>query len=168
MAFHQHLVSRDSRIGSRQSENSRLRQGCGELAVHANLLSRNTFVTLVASGSFALWSALSSPSFAENSSVLGRWARSDGATQILVTQNGSALMAVNTWVRDPNGREKVGDTLVLTMKPASGPVLGGQAYDVRRHRSYKMTIKLAGASMTTTGCIFMGILCKSALWTRTN
>jgi uncharacterized protein (DUF2147 family) len=99
-------------------------------------------------------------------SLTGNWARDDGSVRMTVSPCGSNLCAVNTWVKDPNGSEKVGDRLVMTLQPESGSKLQGEAYDVRRQAHYKMTITLDGKTMQTSGCVLLGIVCKSVGWTR--
>lgn len=69
---------------------------------------------------------------------------------------------------DPKGKESVGDELILTLKPASGTRLKGQAYDVRRQMSFSMTITLQPTAMRTSGCVLLGLVCKNAGWTRLN
>jgi uncharacterized protein (DUF2147 family) len=105
---------------------------------------------------------------ASGQGLTGNWARDDGTVRMEILPCGGDYCATNTWVKDPNGDEKVGDKLILKLQPASGSVLQGQAYDVRRKATYKMTITLQGASMQTNGCVLLGIVCKSAGWTRTN
>jgi uncharacterized protein (DUF2147 family) len=97
---------------------------------------------------------------------IGVWTRRDGGTRIQITPCGSNLCAVNTWVRDPQGNEKVGDTLVLTLTPASPSVMQGKAYDQRRQMTYSMTMTFDPVGMTTHGCIVFGLLCKTAEWAR--
>ena len=132
----------------------------------ASPLPRIAITSVVALGCLTLTTMVSFASVGEDVSVLGRWARDDGTTQIRVTQSGPVLLAVNTWVRDPGGREKVGDTLVLKLNESSSSLFRGTAHDLRRDKNYNMTIAISGASMKTTGCILMGLLCKSAFWTR--
>ena len=103
---------------------------------------------------------------AASPSPLGNWARSDGTTRMAITACGTQLCAVNTFVKDPSGPEKVGDKLVMTLKQTSPTVLSGSAFDVRRQKSYNITITLTSDSMKTTGCVLLGVLCKAALWTR--
>jgi uncharacterized protein (DUF2147 family) len=102
------------------------------------------------------------------SGLLGGWARDDGGTRMDIVPCGGNYCATNDWVKDPNGKERVGDELVLKLQPVSGSVFQGQAYDVRRKMSYKMTITLQDSTMHTRGCVFLGILCKNADWTRTH
>lgn len=99
--------------------------------------------------------------------LTGNWARDDGTTRMEISSCGAEFCAVNTWVKDPNGKEKVGDKLILTLKPVSSSELQGQAYDVRRQAHYKMTITFeGGTAMQTSGCVLLGIICKNADWTR--
>lgn len=98
--------------------------------------------------------------------IIGNWTRQDGETLIRISPCGDAICAVNTWVRDPNGDEKLGDTLMMTMKPKSPTALSGRAYDKRRDRTYSMSISVGPSGMRTSGCVLLGILCKSAEWRR--
>lgn len=100
--------------------------------------------------------------------LLGMWARNDGGARIEILACGRALCATNTWVGNPNGKERIGDELILSLEPVSPSVFRGQAYDVRRRMAYKMRITVQPTNMTTTGCIFFGMICKEAEWTRTN
>jgi uncharacterized protein (DUF2147 family) len=98
--------------------------------------------------------------------ILGDWARRDGGTRIRISPCGDALCAVNTWVRNPAGDEKPGDTLVMTLEPESPTELSGRAYDKRRDMTFSMNISLGPSGMRTDGCLFLGMLCRSAEWTR--
>jgi uncharacterized protein (DUF2147 family) len=98
--------------------------------------------------------------------IVGGWARQDGTVRITVSPCGDALCAVNTWVRDPDSDEKVGDTLVMTLHPVSPTALSGHAYDQRRRMDFSMHISLGASGMQTKGCVMLDILCKSTEWTR--
>jgi len=100
--------------------------------------------------------------------LTGNWTRDDGAVRIKIAPCGANLCAVNTWVKNPNGKEHVGDELILTLQPVSDSVLKGQAYDVRRKMQFNMTITVQSASMRTSGCVVLGIVCKSVDWSRQN
>jgi uncharacterized protein (DUF2147 family) len=58
--------------------------------------------------------ALASPVAA--ASADGVWARDDGLVRSCMGPCCAAVCAVNVWVKDPAGSEKVGDRLVMTMK----------------------------------------------------
>ena len=105
---------------------------------------------------------------AGNTALAGNWARDDGQIRMVISPCGGNFCATNTFVKDPQGKEKVGDELILKLSPVSESVLQGQAYDVRRKMNYKMTITLQGANMHTSGCVLMGMICKAAGWTKAN
>ncbi|MGZ3306702.1 MAG: DUF2147 domain-containing protein [Asticcacaulis sp.] len=98
----------------------------------------------------------------------GYWARGDGKARVRLAPCGSDLCAVNTWIRPDVRDEKVGDRLVMTVKPDGEGKLSGTAYDPQRHMKYRMLITLSGGgdAMTTNGCVLGGLLCKRMGWTR--
>jgi uncharacterized protein (DUF2147 family) len=55
---------------------------------------------------------------ASDPSYLGNWARADGKPHIRVEPCGKSVCGVNTWVRPGMKHEKVGDRLVLKIRPA--------------------------------------------------
>jgi uncharacterized protein (DUF2147 family) len=103
---------------------------------------------------------------APENGLTGNWARDDGEVQMVIAPCGGALCATNTAVKDPSGEQRVGDRLVLKLNSLSSSVFQGQAYDVRRQRTYKITITVQGPTLRTTACVLLGIVCKSADWTR--
>lgn len=98
--------------------------------------------------------------------ISGTWTRSDGNTRVAISPCGDQICAINTWVRDPNGNEAVGDKLVLSLTPQSQSQLSGSAYDVKRDRKYSMQISVQNNQMKTEGCLLQGVVCKSINWTR--
>jgi uncharacterized protein (DUF2147 family) len=96
----------------------------------------------------------------------GNWLRDNGTVRMAVTRCGSNFCAVNTWVKRPNGNEKVGDKIILTVTPLGPNELQGQAYDVRRQKTYRITLSLNGNRLETSGCVLLGIVCKSVGWKR--
>ena len=98
--------------------------------------------------------------------ISGNWARSDGKTRVSVTPCGNQFCVTNTWIRDPTGSEAVGDRLVMTLTPQGASSLAGSAYDVKRDTNYSMQISVQNDRMQTTGCMMVGMVCKSMAWTR--
>ena len=98
--------------------------------------------------------------------LVGNWARDDGTVRISLVACGAAFCATNTWVEKSDHKEKVGDELILNVKPVSASVFQGPAYDVRRKLSFSMTITVQGKAMRTSGCVLLGMICKNADWTR--
>jgi len=99
--------------------------------------------------------------------ISGNWARSDGKTRVNVASCGNQLCVTNTWIKDPSGSEAVGDRLVMTLTPQGASSLAGSAYDVKRDMQYSMQISIENDRMQTTGCMLVGVVCKSMGWTRT-
>jgi uncharacterized protein (DUF2147 family) len=96
---------------------------------------------------------------------LGHWARVNGKTRITVSSCGAAICARNTW--SGVSGEKVGDRLVLQVKPAGAGHWSGEAFDPQRDQTYTMSIRVAD-KMTTDGCVMGGLTCESMNWTRLN
>jgi uncharacterized protein (DUF2147 family) len=99
---------------------------------------------------------------------LGDWARADGKTQIHVASCGAAVCARNTWVRHGASGEKVGDRLILKVKPAGAGHWAGNAFDPQRHQNYAINVRVADKHMTTRGCVMGGLMCQSMGWKRTH
>jgi len=132
------------------------------------MFPRSANPVLGAIGGLVLASLFAMPAQAAANALTGYWARDDGSVRMAIVPCGTAYCATNTWVKDPNGAEHVGDRLVLSLDPISATVFQGEAYDVRRQAHYKMTITVQGGTLRTTGCVLLGILCKNAGWTRVN
>lgn len=96
---------------------------------------------------------------------LGEWARGDGNARVRIQPCGASLCAINTWIQDSSGGERVGDRLVMTVKPDGDGRLVGSAFDPQRDRSYGITITYSGSQMSTRGCV-IGVLCKTVSWTK--
>jgi uncharacterized protein (DUF2147 family) len=105
---------------------------------------------------------------AREAPYLGNWARGDGKTRIHVASCGAEVCARNTWVRHGVSGEKVGDRLVLNVKPEGAGHWSGTAFDPRRNRTYTIGVRVAEKHMTTRGCLMGGIFCASMNWTRLN
>ncbi|HEY5207018.1 MAG TPA: DUF2147 domain-containing protein [Roseiarcus sp.] len=105
-------------------------------------------------------------SLAAQASYLGDWARADGKTRIHVASCGAAVCARNTWVRHGVSGEKVGDRLILKVKPAGAGHWSGNAFDVQRNKNYAINVHVRARHMTTQGCIMDGFVCQSMGWKR--
>lgn len=95
----------------------------------------------------------------------GVWMRADGLAKVRVQPCGQALCAINVWVKNP-GDEKVGDRLVLDVKPVKPGMLEGAAFDPQRNLRFSSKITYSSSQMTTSGCVLGGLLCRSVSWTK--
>ncbi len=99
-------------------------------------------------------------------SLYGRWARGDGVARVRIAPCGTAICAVNTWIRPGVTDEKTGDRLVMNVQPEGARRWNGEAFDPQRDLSYRIAIAVSGKTMTTRGCVLARLLCKSVGWTR--
>jgi uncharacterized protein (DUF2147 family) len=120
---------------------------------------------VVLAGVFLIVGA-ASPALARDPPFLGNWARGDGKTRIRVERCGAAFCGINTWVRRGVSGEKVGDRLIVNVKPAGPARWTGDAFDPQRRARYSMKIHVAEGRMTTDGCMLGGLVCQSMSWTR--
>jgi uncharacterized protein (DUF2147 family) len=105
-------------------------------------------------------------SLAAEHPYLGDWARGDGKTRIHVASCGAEICARNTWVRHGASGEKVGDRLILKVKPAGAGHWSGNAFDPQRKQNYAINVHVADKHMTTRGCAMGGLMCQSMGWKR--
>jgi uncharacterized protein (DUF2147 family) len=110
---------------------------------------------------------LSTPAFSDTG-MSGHWTRGDGAARVRISPCGASMCAVNTWVKNKNGGEKVGDRLVMTLNSKSPSVLSGTAHDPQRSLTYAIEVRVNGRSMTTRGCVLGGMVCKNMGWSKAN
>ena len=101
-----------------------------------------------------------------DTSLQGDWARGDGKAKVHIEPCGDDICAINTWIRPGVADEKVGDRLVMTVRPEGPGKWTGKAFDPQRHLTYRMTIEAGASTMTTHGCVLGGLLCKNMGWTR--
>ena len=105
-------------------------------------------------------------SLAHEAAYLGNWARADGKTRIHVASCGAEVCARNTWVRHGVSGEKVGDRLILKVKPAGVEHWSGHAFDPQRKQNYSINVHATAKHMTTRGCVMGGLMCESMNWQR--
>jgi uncharacterized protein (DUF2147 family) len=116
-------------------------------------------------GALAAIVLVGSPAFAAGlQDADGAWARDDGDAKVRIAPCGKNICATNTWIRDPKSSEKVGDRLVMTLKPGKDGSFTGTAYDPQRKRTYGMTMIIAPGKLQTRGCVLGGLLCKNVTW----
>jgi len=96
----------------------------------------------------------------------GDWARGDGLARTHIAACGGAICATNIWAKNPQGDEKVGNRLIMTLNETGADHWTGSAFDPQRDRTYAMEMSVAGNRLTTRGCILGGIFCRSVGWTR--
>ncbi len=103
---------------------------------------------------------------AQAASPQGDWSRGDGKAKVRIAPCGADICATNTWIRPGTKDEKAGDRLVMTITDQGGGKWTGKAYDPQRKLHYRLKMQVADKTMTTTGCVLGGLICKGVDWSR--
>ncbi len=97
----------------------------------------------------------------------GEWLRDSGASKVRIANcGGEALCGTIVWLKDPSGPAKLGQQVFFDMKPHGDNVWTGSAFNPEDGKTYSGKMTLAGDRLTTAGCVFGGLICKSVSWTR--
>ena len=98
---------------------------------------------------------------------VGEWKRDDGKSKVRFAPcGGGAVCGSVTWLRDADSPAKVGQQVFFDMKPNGEGTWAGSAFNPDDGRAYSGKMTLAGEHLTTAGCVFGGLICKSYDWTR--
>jgi uncharacterized protein (DUF2147 family) len=100
--------------------------------------------------------------------IVGTWQRDSGESRVRFTPCGAGFCGVVTWLKDPaTASSKVGQRVFYDMKP-DGEGWTGNAFNPEDGKTYTGKATVSGGSMTTKGCVFGGLICKSVSWSRVN
>ncbi len=107
----------------------------------------------------------STPAFADPS---GTWLRDNGNSRVRIAKCGEAFCGTLVWVKDPDGPAKVGQRIFYEMMPSGANTWAGKAFNPEDGRTYSGKLSLSGGSMTTSGCVLGGMVCRSVTWRKVN
>ncbi len=98
----------------------------------------------------------------------GDWLRENGASKVRIAPcGGDALCGSIIWLKDAGGPAKIGQQVFFAMKPHGDDDWTGSAFNPEDGKTYFGKMTLSGDHLTTAGCVFGGLICKSVSWTRT-
>lgn len=117
--------------------------------------------------SFAFAVASLAPAVAADSAV-GTWLRDTGASRVRVAPCGAALCGTVVWLRDKDTASKVGQRVFYDMKPSGADAWSGSAFNPEDGKTYSGKMSVSGNTLSTSGCVFGGLICKSISWSRVN
>lgn len=100
--------------------------------------------------------------------VAGTWQRDTGASRVRFVKCGEAMCGTLAWLKDTSGPAKVGQRIFYDMKPSGDGKWAGSAFNPEDGKTYSGTMTLSGDSLTTSGCVMGGLICRSVKWTRAN
>lgn len=104
--------------------------------------------------------------FARAGDVSGIWLHEDGASKVRFAPCGAAICGSIFWLKDTSGAGKVGQRVFYDMTPSGDNAWVGKAFEPSSGKEYSGKMSLSGDKLTTAGCVFGGLICKSIVWTR--
>jgi uncharacterized protein (DUF2147 family) len=109
----------------------------------------------------------------------GTWLSASGATKVRIAPCGGNYCGTIVWVKGPEtkdvknpdaakrSRPLVGVQLMYGMT-ADGDGYKGKLYDYTSGKTYTGKLKAQGGSLSLSGCVLGGLICKSETWTKAN
>ena len=98
----------------------------------------------------------------------GTWQRDTGASRVRFAKCGEALCGTISWLKDASGPAKVGQRIFYDMKPNGAGKWSGSAFNPEDGKTYSGTMALSGDTLTTSGCVMGGLICRSVKWSKVN
>jgi uncharacterized protein (DUF2147 family) len=98
----------------------------------------------------------------------GTWLRENGNSRVRVSPCGSNLCGSIIWLKDDSGPSKVGQRVFYDMVKSGDNTWSGQAFNPEDGKTYSGKMVVSGSSMTTSGCVLGGLICRSVKWSKVN
>lgn len=114
----------------------------------------------------ALLTFVGGAGFALAGDVSGVWLHEDGGSKVRFAPCGEAMCGSIAWLRDKSAPGNVGQRVFYDMVPAGENSWTDKAFEPSSGKEYSGKMSLSGDKLTTAGCVFGGLLCKSIVWTR--
>ena len=116
---------------------------------------------MVAAG---LVSCLAGPAMADE--ARGVWMRQEGVARVKIAPCGASLCGTIVWLKDTNGPGHLGQRVFFDMTSSGPNTWAGTAFNPEDGKTYSGKLAVSGNMLTTTGCAFGGLICKSMNWSR--
>ncbi len=98
----------------------------------------------------------------------GTWQRESGASRVRIAPCGGNFCGTIIWLKDADGPAKLGQRVFYDMAPSGTNKWSGKAFNPEDGKTYSGTMALNGSSLTTSGCVLGGIICRSVNWKKLN
>jgi len=99
--------------------------------------------------------------------ILGTWLRDSGDEQVKFGPCGNAICGDVVWLKPGSDlNAKVGKRLFFDVRPSGANSWTGKAASSDTGSTYSGKMSVEGSTLTTSGCIVGGLICKSANWKR--
>jgi uncharacterized protein (DUF2147 family) len=97
--------------------------------------------------------------------VFGTWLRDNGALQVKFEPCGDSICGNVVWLKPgSDSKAKVGQRLFFDMRPTGANSWTGNATNPNNGSIYSGKMSIEGSSLSTSGCMVGGVVCKSANW----
>ena len=99
--------------------------------------------------------------------VVGTWLRDNGAVRVKFEPCGDAICGNIVWLKSgSDSKAKVGQRIFFDMRPDGANSWTGKAANPDNGSIYSGKMSVEGSTLSTSGCIIGGLICKSANWKR--
>jgi uncharacterized protein (DUF2147 family) len=98
----------------------------------------------------------------------GTWLRDNGNSRVRIAPCGSSYCGTIAWVKDPSGPAKVGQRVFYDMASSGANSWSGKAFNPEDGKTYTGKMTLSGSTLTTSGCVLGGMICRSVSWRKVN
>jgi uncharacterized protein (DUF2147 family) len=100
--------------------------------------------------------------------ITGLWLRPDGTAKVKFETCDDSLCGVIVWLK-PGAETKaqIGQRVFFDVKADGAGAWTGKAVSVDGSKTFSGQMAVSGPSLTISGCLIGGFICKSTVWTRT-
>jgi uncharacterized protein (DUF2147 family) len=99
--------------------------------------------------------------------VLGIWLRDNGALKVKFEPCGDAICGNVVWLKPgSDSKAKVGQRLFFDMRPVAANSWTRKATSPDSGSVYSGKMSIEGSTLSTSGCMVGGLICKTANWKR--
>jgi uncharacterized protein (DUF2147 family) len=113
-------------------------------------------------------SLLAGSSAAALADPTGTWLRDNGNSRVRVAACGSSMCGSIVWLKDDSGPSKVGQRVFYDMVKSGDNTWTGKAFNPEDGKTYSGKMVVSGSSLTTSGCVLGGLVCRSVNWKKVN
>ena len=97
--------------------------------------------------------------------ILGTWLRDNGAMQVKFEPCGDAICGNIVWLKPGSDmKAKIGQRLFYDMRSSGANSWTGKAANPNNGSIYSGNMSIEGSSLSTSGCMIGGLVCKTANW----
>ncbi len=100
--------------------------------------------------------------------VAGVWLRDNGHSRVRMAPCGDMVCGTIVWLKDGDTPSRVGQRVFYNMKESGANSWSGNAFNPEDGKTYSGKMSLSGNTLTTSGCVLGGLICRSVGWSRVN